>query len=76
MKFKNIETGTIVEVPKENKDRINKFKSYPDKFVEIGEPLSNKPKEEDKKNEITKENNKDLGEEDKKNTDEKKEKIK
>ena len=47
MKFKNIETGTIIEVPKDRKDRIEKFRQYPDKFVEIGEMLSNKLKKED-----------------------------
>lgn len=42
MKFKNVDTGTIVEVPIEDKGRIERFRGYPDKFVEIGELLSNK----------------------------------
>lgn len=56
MRFKNLETGTILEVPKENKERIEKFRGYPDKFQEIGEVLSHKvdkkiedPKVEDPK---------------------------
>ena len=49
MQFENLETKTIIIVPKNNIERIKKFKSYPDKFREIGELLSNKPKKEDNK---------------------------
>lgn len=46
MRFKNVDTDTIVEVPIEDKGRIERFRGYPDKFVEIGELLSNKPKKD------------------------------
>lgn len=39
MKFKNLETGDIIEVNKNNIERIEKLKGYPDKFkvVEVKE---------------------------------------
>lgn len=36
MKFKNLETGNIIEVDKNDVQRIEKLKSYPDKFEVIG----------------------------------------
>lgn len=35
MKFKNLETNTIIEVT--DKNRIKKFQGYPDKFEQIEE---------------------------------------
>ena len=39
MKFKNIETGNIIEVNKNDIERIDKLKGYPDKLevVEVKE---------------------------------------
>ena len=48
MKFKNLETNTIIEVEKDNKERIEKFLGYPDKFEVIEEPKEELSKEEPK----------------------------
>jgi len=49
MKFKNLETDTIIEVEKNDSVRINKFLGYPDKFELIEEPKEEKEEKKSSK---------------------------
>ena len=46
MKFKNLETDTIIEIT--DKEKIKKFQGYPDKFEAIIELKEPKLKQENK----------------------------
>ena len=50
MKFKNIETGDIIEVNKNDIERIEKLKGYPDKFEVVEVKEVKEIKTETKKN--------------------------
>ena len=52
MKFKNIETGDIIEVNKNDIERIERLKGYPDKFkvVEVKEVKEIKTETKEKNN--------------------------
>lgn len=57
MKFKNLETGNIIEVNKNDIERIERLKGYPDKF-EIVEVKEIKTEEVEEIKTETKKNNK------------------
>lgn len=58
MKFKNLETGSIIEVNKNDVTRIEKLKGYPDKFEVVEFEEVKKSKNEDKETKIENKSNK------------------
>lgn len=64
MQFKNLETGNVIEVNKNDVERIEKLKGYPDKFEILDEKVEVQKENKDFKEEVKPKDNKSTEKED------------